>query len=100
VENRRKEVSIRKVIGASRLELMRLLSFGFVRLLLISGAIAIPIGFMMSFFFLQNFLERVGLLFPFVLVCFAAMFCIGLVTIGSQVLVVTAQNPVNALRED
>lgn len=100
VENRRKEVSIRKVIGASRLELMRLLSFGFVRLLLISGAISIPIGFVLSYFFLQNFLERVGLLFPFALLCFATMFAIGLVTIGSQVLAVTAQNPVDALRED
>lgn len=100
VETRRKEVGIRKVIGASRMELIRVLSGGFVKLLLISGGIAIPIGYALGFFFLQNFLERVGFLFPFALACFAAMFGIGLLTIGSQTMAVTAQNPVNALREE
>ncbi len=100
VESRRKELGIRKIIGASRLELTRLISMSFIKLLLISGAISIPIGYLVSFLFLQNFLERVGFIFVFTLACFAAMFGIGLFTIGSQVLTATAQNPVNALRED
>ena len=42
VETRKKEISIRKVIGAGVQQLMLLLSKGFIKLLLVAGLIALP----------------------------------------------------------
>ncbi|WP_315815940.1 ABC transporter permease [Paraflavitalea speifideaquila] len=50
-ETRRKEIGIRKVMGASIAIIMTLLSRSFLKLLLIAGAIALPIGYLLGFFF-------------------------------------------------
>lgn len=100
VETRQKEISIRKVIGASINELMFLLSKGFLKLLLISGLTAMPIGYVLSFFFLQNFANR----FPFglgtLLFSFLFLLLIGVVTILSQTYKASAENPVKNLRNE
>ncbi|MBD0293779.1 MAG: FtsX-like permease family protein, partial [Flavisolibacter sp.] len=59
VETRRKEISIRKIIGASVQQLLLLLSKSFIQLLLLAGLIAMPVGYVLCRFFLQNFANRV-----------------------------------------
>jgi len=98
VEIKRKEISIRKVIGASQSQLVRLLSRRFIKLLVIAGAIGLPIGFTLSFLFQMNFVLRPdsGLL-PAVL-CFVLLFVIGLVTIISQTYAAAMENPAKNLK--
>lgn len=98
VETKRKEISIRKVIGASVQQLTMLLSKGFIRLLLIAGCIAMPLGYVLSFFFLQNFANRISLGAGWLLLCFAFLLAIGLFAIISQTWKAAAANPVEKLK--
>lgn len=98
VETRRKEISIRKVIGASVQQLTMLLSKGFIKLLIIAGCIAMPLGYVLSFFFLQNFANRIPLGAGWLLLCFAFLLAIGLFTIISQTWKAAAANPVEKLK--
>lgn len=54
-ELRLKEIAIRKVLGASRWHLVRLLSKDFIQLLLLSALIAIPLGEYVIRLWLRNF---------------------------------------------
>ena len=98
VEIKRKEISIRKVIGASQTQLVRLLSRRFVKLLILSGAIGLPIGYTMSFLFQMNFADRVGSGLLSAVLCFVLLFCIGLVTIISQTYTAAMENPARNLK--
>jgi putative ABC transport system permease protein len=100
VETRRKEISIRKVIGASVQQLTMLLSKGFIKLLFIAGCIAMPLGYVLSFFFLQNFANRISLGAGWLLSCFAFLLAIGLFTIISQTWKAASANPVEKLKAE
>ncbi|MDO6428950.1 ABC transporter permease [Flavitalea sp. BT771] len=98
VEVKRKEISIRKVIGASNKQLVTLLSAKFIKLLVIAGAIGLPIGYTLSYLFQQNFVARVRFLFPFSLLCFVLLLGIGLVTIISQTYKASREKPTKNLK--
>lgn len=100
VETKRKEISIRKVIGAEVQQLMLLLSKGFIKLLLIAGLIAMPIGYVMSFVFLQAFATRIELGMSWLLLCFVFLLIAGLFTILSQTYRAAIANPVNSLKNE
>lgn len=100
VETKRKEISIRKVIGAEVQQLMMLLSKGFIKLLLIAGLIAMPIGYVASFLFLQAFANRIQLGFGWLLLCFGFLLLVGLFTILSQTYRAAVGNPVESLKND
>jgi putative ABC transport system permease protein len=97
VETKRKEISIRKVIGANKRELVRLLSKKFIKLLWIAGAIGVPIGYVMSYLFQQNFVVRAGHGFLAALSCFVVLLVIGLVTVISQTYHAAMENPAKNL---
>ncbi|MBD0289463.1 MAG: hypothetical protein ICV79_29200, partial [Flavisolibacter sp.] len=98
VETRRKEISIRKIIGASVQQLLLLLSKSFIQLLLLAGLIAMPVGYVLCRFFLQNFANRVNFGFWNVLLCFLFLLLIGLITILSQTRRAAVENPSKNLR--
>ncbi|MEP7319356.1 MAG: FtsX-like permease family protein [Panacibacter sp.] len=100
VETRQKEISIRKIIGANVNQLMFLLSKGFLKLLFISGLIAMPVGYILSYMFLQNFANRVPLGVGTLLLCFLFLLVIGLITILSNTYRASVANPVKNLRTD
>jgi len=100
VEVKRKEISIRKIIGAGSTQLVRFLSKGFIKLLFIAGLIAMPVGYTLGFLFLQNFADRVGFGFGSVLFCFSILLIIGLVTVISQTYKAAIENPAKSLRTE
>jgi putative ABC transport system permease protein len=100
IEVRRKEISIRKVIGARVTQILSLVSRGFVRLLLIAGCIALPIGYILSVLFLQNFANRSSFGIFHVLACFGFLLLIGSVTILSQTWRAATENPAPNLRAE
>jgi putative ABC transport system permease protein len=97
VETKRKEISIRKVIGANKRQLVRLLSKRFIRLLWLAGAIGVPIGYVMSYLFQQNFVTRAGYGLLAALSCFALLLIIGLATVISQTYQAAMENPAKNL---
>jgi len=100
VETRQKEISLRKVVGASVNQLMFLLSKGFLKLLIISGLIAMPIGYILSAIFLQNFANRVPVGLGTLLLGFIFLLAIGLITILSNTYKASTANPVKNLRTE
>jgi putative ABC transport system permease protein len=100
VEVKRKEISIRKVIGAGKKQLIQKLSQGFISLLLIAGVIAMPIGYILGTLFLQNFAQRISFGVLNLLGCFMVVFSIGLFTIISQTYKAATANPVKNLRTE
>lgn len=100
VEVKRKEISIRKIVGASVQQLVQLLSKGFFVLLLIAGMIALPLGYSMSELFLINFVNHVSTGLLPLIGCFMLLLVIGLITILSQTLTAANENPARNLRSE
>jgi putative ABC transport system permease protein len=80
IETRRKEISIRKIVGATVQQIIGLLSGSFVKLLMLSGAIALPLGYMLGTLFLMNFVNRVGISLLSLIACFTLLLMAGLMT--------------------
>jgi len=100
VETRRKEISIRKIVGANVRQVIMLLSKGFVKLLFLSGVIALPIGYVLSNLFLVNFVNRIDLGVWELTLCFVFLLAVGLVMILSQTWKASLENPSKNLRSE
>lgn len=98
VEVKRKEISVRKIIGASEKQLVAMLSGSFIKLLLIAGLIATPLGYVAGFLFLQNFVSRADFGLHTAVFCFVFLLCIGLITVISQTYKAASANPAKDLR--
>lgn len=100
VETRRKEISIRKIIGASVQQITTILSGSFMKLLVLSGVIALPIGYLVSRFFLMNFVNQVSIGVLDLLACFGFLMLVGLLTILPQTWRASQENPSRNLRSE
>ena len=99
-ETRRKEIGIRKVMGASVTAIISLVSRSFIRLVILAGLIALPLSYLLGYFFLNLFANRVSMGFLVLLLSFAGMLLLSLLITGSQVYKAAAGNPVESLREE
>jgi putative ABC transport system permease protein len=97
-ETRRKEIAIRKVMGASITSMVLLLSRGFIKLILIAGAIALPLSYVAGFLFLNIFANRIAIGLDIFASGFLGLLVLALLTIGTRVYRSAAANPVNNLR--
>ncbi len=97
-EQRRKEIGVRKVIGASVGDIVVLLSREIVRLIVLASVIAGPLAWVAMSSWLRNYAYRVVVgWWIFALAGVAALF-IALVTIGYQAMKAARANPVKGLR--
>jgi putative ABC transport system permease protein len=100
-ETRLKEISIRKVMGASSGNLIYLLSRGFLLLLSISALIALPVTYL---FFenivLTNFPYHTPVQIAELFVGLLAVLLIAFIMIGSQTLKAARSNPAEVLKSE
>jgi putative ABC transport system permease protein len=99
-ETRRKEIGIRKVMGASVAAIVSMLSKSFVKLVVIAGLIGLPISYLCGFFFLNIFANRINISFGSLLLSFLGLLAIVLITISSQIFKIATANPVHSLRRE
>jgi len=99
-QTRTKEVGIRKVMGADVRQVIWLLSRNFVRMLLLAGAIAIPLGYLAGYAFLANFAYHVSIGIETLGLCFGVSLLLGALTISIQTYRAAIANPVNSLRTE
>ena len=99
-ETRRKEMSIRKVLGSGVIQIIFLLSKGFLVLLAIAVVIAVPIAFLINSMWLQFFASRVSIGPLIILINVLAMVLISLMIVLSQAWRVSRANPINSLRSE
>ncbi|WP_299456643.1 ABC transporter permease [uncultured Microscilla sp.] len=100
VQKRSKEIAIRKVLGASSVQLFALLVKGYIKQILLSFVVAFPVGYYVMRHWLDGFAYRTSIgLMVFVWAGSIALL-ITLVTIGYQTLAATQNNPVRSLRNE
>jgi putative ABC transport system permease protein len=99
-ERKRKEVGIRKVLGAANFKIALLLSKEFLKVLMISVLIGAPFSFIINNLWLEHLPNRVDFGFGTVFTGTLILVVLGLVTIGSQTLKAAKTNPVDSLKMD
>lgn len=99
-EYRRKEIGIRKVMGSSVGSIVRLFAMRYTVPLVVSFAVAAPVGWWLSMQWLQSFAEHTPLhwwLFP---LSFVGVSAVVIVTVVAQSWRVATQNPVESIKTE
>jgi putative ABC transport system permease protein len=99
-EQRAKEISIRKVMGASESQLTVLMSKDFTILVMIAFVIATPLAWYLAENWLEGFANRVQIDFSLVIISGITSFVIALLTISYQSIRAAKENPVTAMRSE
>lgn len=99
-ERKKKEIGIRKVLGAGTYLLAWMLSKDFLRILLIAVCIGAPLSWFVNNLWLQAFANRAEFSFGIILLGTFVLVILSLVTIGSQTLRASRSNPVETLKSE
>ena len=97
-ERRRKEIGIRKVVGATTAGLLLMLSKEFSKLILIAFAIAVPIGYLAGNSWLQDFAFRADIGIVVLVLPGILAFAIALVTVSYHTIKTALVNPTESLK--
>ncbi|WP_344973646.1 ABC transporter permease [Compostibacter hankyongensis] len=100
VNNRVKEIGIRKVLGASIHEIHSLISKEFMQLVLLAVLIATPLGWVAADKWLQHFAYKTSLGWGIFLNAAIIVLLIALATMSIQIIKAAMANPVGALRSE
>ncbi|WP_199852644.1 ABC transporter permease [Aquimarina sp. Aq78] len=99
-ERRRKEISIRKVLGQSVSQVAMMLSGEFTKLVLIAIGIAVPIAYLLASNWLSGFAYRIPLKVWYFIGAGCIALFVALLTVGSQAIGAANKNPVDGLKEE
>ncbi|HUB60787.1 MAG TPA: ABC transporter permease [Puia sp.] len=99
-ERRKKEIGVRKVIGASVPKIVSLLSREFARLVIIAAVVAFPVAWWVMHNWLNGFAYRITISWWVFVFAFSIAFLIAMVTISSQAIRAAVANPVKSLRAE
>jgi putative ABC transport system permease protein len=100
-EQRRKEIGIRKVLGASIANLVSLLSRGYLVLIAIAFVVAIPASYyLMHEYWLNNFAYQTEFSWLIYMLALLVIVIIVAIAIGSQTVRAAMQNPAETLKEE
>jgi putative ABC transport system permease protein len=95
-----KEIGIRKVLGASVTNLVSMLSWEFLKLVLIASVIALPITWYGVDSWLGNFAFRIGLQWDLFLIPVVVLIVVAMSTISLQIVRGANINPAKILRSE
>jgi len=99
-EQRRKEIGIRKILGASVRNLWTMLSFEFVQMVLLACAIGIPVAWFYLNEWLQQFAYRVNVSVWVIVLSAAGALTITIITVSFQTIRASMADPVRSLRSE
>lgn len=99
-EQRTKEIGIRKVLGASLVNLWRLLSIEFVVLVVLSCILAIPVAYYYLDRWLDNYDYRITINWDVFALAAMTALLITLLTVSFQAIKAALANPVTSLRTE
>jgi ABC-type antimicrobial peptide transport system permease subunit len=100
VEQRVREIGIRKVLGAGVASIMQLLLTDFLRLVLIGTVVAVPFSWYSSFRWLENYAYRIEMEWWVFAIAILGVMLIAVATIGIQARRSALVSPVKSLRTE
>ncbi|MEL7006232.1 MAG: FtsX-like permease family protein [Bacteroidota bacterium] len=99
-ERRQKEIGIRKVLGSSSFNIVRLLSSDFMKMVMIAIIISVPISYFLAEEWLSAFAFRVDLSWWWFALSGTIALLIAMITVSLQTLRAANLNPVVCLKEE
>jgi len=100
IQQRIKEVGIRKILGASVASIVRLLLVDFIKLVLFACIIASPIAWLVMHYWLNGFAYHIAISWSIFAMAFLLTSLITLFTVGMQAIRAAIANPVDSLRSE
>ena len=100
IEQRTKEIGIRKVLGASIFQISNLLAKNFLWLVLIAFVIASPVAWYASSHWLNGFAYRINLSSWFFICAGSLTVLVTVLTVGLQATKAATMNPVKSLKTE
>ncbi len=99
-EQRKREIGVRKVLGASEGSLVRLLLSHFFKLVIISFVVAVPIAYLAMNSWLNGFVYRVNVSVGIVVLAGLIVAAVTLLTVGFDTYRAAIANPIKTLRTE
>ena len=99
-EQRKREISIRKVLGASNRSVLQLLSRDYLFLWLVACSVAIPVSFYWLNQWLSSYATRISIGLTIFVIPILIVALVTILTVIVQSLRVVSQNPVESIRTD
>ncbi|MEM8485556.1 MAG: ABC transporter permease [Bacteroidota bacterium] len=100
VQQRTKEIGVRKVLGASLIDILLMLSQDFTRLVVVAFVLAAPVGYFVLRGWLDGFAYRIPLGVGTFVLAGLSVLVLTWLTVGYQSLSAALANPVSSLRHD
>ena len=100
VNQRMKEIGVRKVLGASTGHIVKLVTSDFVKLIVLASIIAFPIAWYFMNAWLQDFAYRITIGWHVFAVSGGLALVVALFTVGTQAIKATLVNPVEVLKDE
>lgn len=97
---RTKEIGIRKVLGASVYQIVRLLSGDFVKTVLLAAIIALPIAYLAITQWLSGYATRIDLHSWMFIIPVVSILLIALMTVSLQTIKKALENPTGSLKQE
>lgn len=98
IEQRTKEIGIRKVLGASMAGIIQLLTRELIKWIILANIIALPIAYFALNLWLQNFKYRINISWWTLILAGILALVIALITVSFQSIKAAVANPVESLR--
>ena len=99
-EQRIKEIGIRKVLGANLVDILKLLSKEFLKLIAIAYALALPLAYYAGEQWLQNFAYRINQSIIVFIIGAVSGIIVTLLIVGYQAGKAWSEDPVKMLRQE
>jgi ABC-type antimicrobial peptide transport system permease subunit len=99
-ERRRKEIGIRKVLGSTEMGIVYLLTGEFTKMVLVAVVIALPISYLLTKQWLDNFAFSIDLQWWYFVGAGLAALLIAWLTVGLQAVKAARINPIQSLRDE
>lgn len=100
IVQRTKEIGIRKVLGASVIQIVHLLSKDFIKVVLIAALVAIPVAYIGIHQWLSGYAVRISLSVWLFVLPVVIILVIALCTVSFQTIKTALSNPTNALKQE